>query len=78
MQEVYQLVVHYIDDDSGRWNSKHLGHSLSIEKLKEKVETDRPELWDELWYINEQEDWQLNTGKAYEEESFIISKIELI
>lgn len=74
---IYQLVVHYLDDDSGRWASKHIAHSLSIDTLKAKT-VERKDIFDEVWILNEQQNWQLQVGSDYESEWFIISPIILL
>ena len=33
---IYELSVNFIDDDSGKWDTVHLAHSKSIDKLKQK------------------------------------------
>lgn len=69
----FQLTHHYIDEDSGRWQTQTLAFSKSIETLQAKA-VEHKDIWDQQW--------QYNNG-AFEltindEEKYIIAPITLI
>lgn len=47
----YQLTIDYIDEDSGRWQTRTLAFSKSIETLQAKA-VERKDIWDQRWKYN--------------------------
>lgn len=45
---IYQLTIDYIDEDSGRWQTRTLAFSKSVETLKAKA-VERKDIWDQRW-----------------------------
>lgn len=69
----FQLVAHYIDDDSGRWQTQTLAFSKSVETLMAKA-VEHKDVYDQQWqYDNGAFELTVNT-----EEIFRITPITLI
>ena len=45
---IYQLTVDYIDEDLGRWQTRTLAFSKSVETLQAKA-VERKDIWDQRW-----------------------------
>ena len=70
---IYQLTIDYIDEDSGRWQTRTLAFSKSIETLQAKA-VERKDIWDQQWqYNNGAIELTIN-----DEEKYIITPITLI
>lgn len=75
---IYELSVHFINDDSGKWDIVHLAHSKSIDKLKQKAIDTNKNIYDQQW-IQCKDYIELNIGNDYHfSDSYIIKQIELI
>ena len=62
---IYQLTIDYIDEDLGRWQTRTLAFSKSIETLQAKA-VERKDIWDQRWkYDNDTFYLVVNTEKMY-------------
>ena len=74
---IYELSYHFINDDSGKWDTVHLAHSKSIDKLKQKAIDTNKNVYDQQW-IQKDGLIELNLKDEYISDSYIIKQIELI
>ena len=75
---IYELSYHFINDDSGKWDTVHLAHSKSIDKLKQKAIDTNKNIYDQQW-IKCKDYIELSIGNDYNfSDSYIIKQIELI
>ena len=74
---IYELSYHFINEDSGKWDTINLAHSKSIDKLKQKAIDIDKNIYDQQW-INIHDSLQLDIEKEAYEESYIIKPITLI
>lgn len=75
---IYGLTVHFINDDSGRWDSQHIAFSASIDTLKQKAIDSNKNIFDEQWTTEKDESIRLETGDDYYKDFYIIKQITLI
>lgn len=72
-EPIYELTNHFRNDDSGRWDSRNIAFSNSVDTLKAKACEDK-RIFDQLW-LSKSNSVEL---KVENEEFYIITKIELI
>lgn len=75
---IYELSIHFINDDSGRWDRQHIAFSKSVDKLKQKAVDSNKRIFDEQWVTKLDGAIELNTGDDYYKDSYIIKQITLI
>ena len=75
---IYELSVHFLNDDSGRWDNQSIAFSTSIDTLKQKAADSNIKLWDEQWVTKEDSSIELIIGDVYYNDSYIIKQITLI
>ena len=74
---IYELSILFINDDTGRPDSKSIEYSKSIDKLKQKATDTDKNIYDQQWI--EKEDFiELNLNDDYYNDSYIIKQINLI
>ena len=73
MRPIYELTNHFRDDDSGKYTSRNIAFSSSIDTLKAKACEDK-RAFDQLW-LSKNNSIELEIEK---EEFYVITKIELI
>lgn len=63
---IYQLTIDYIDEDLGRWQTRTLAFSKSIETLQAKA-VERKDIWDQRWKYDDDDTFYLvvNTEEMY-------------
>ena len=63
---IYQLTIDYIDEDSGRWQTRTLAFSKSIETLQAKA-VERKDIRDQRWKYDDDDTFYLvvNTEEMY-------------
>ena len=74
---IYELSVHFINDDSGKWDTINLAHSKSIDKLKQKAIDIDKNIYDQQW-IQKDGLIELNLNDECYSDSYIIKQINLI
>lgn len=74
---IYELSYHFINDDSGKWDTVHLAHSKSIDKLKQKAIDTNKNIYDHKW-VQKDGLIELNLNDYHFSDSYIIKQIELI
>lgn len=76
-ENIYELSVVFINDDTGKWDTIHLAYSKSIDKLKQKAIDTNKNIYDQQW-IQEEDFIELKIGDDYYKDSYIIKQITLI
>lgn len=71
---IYQLTIDYIDEDSGRWQTRTLAFSKSIETLQAKA-VERKDIRDQRWKYDDDDTVYLVVNT---EEMYSITPITLI
>ena len=71
---IYQLTIDYIDEDLGRWQTRTLAFSKSIETLQAKA-VERKDIWDQRWKYDDNDTFYLVVNT---EEMYNITQITLI
>lgn len=74
---IYELSYHFINDDSGKWDTINLAHSKSIDKLKQKAIDTNKNIYDQQW-IQKDGFIELNLNDECYSDSYIIKQINLI
>ena len=74
---IYELLVNFINDDSSKWDTVHLAHSKSIDKLKQKAIDTNKNIYDQQW-VQKDGFIELNINDYHFSDSYIIKEIELI
>lgn len=72
---IYELSVNFINDDGSKWDTVHLAHSKSIDKLKQKA-IDTKNIYDQQW-VQKDGFMELNINDYQFSDSYIIKQIEL-
>ena len=74
---IYELSYHFINDDSGRLDSKSIAYGKSIDKLKQKAIDSNKNIYDQQW-IKCKDYIELSIDNHEYSDSYIIKQIELI
>ena len=74
---IYALSVHFINNDSGKWDTVNLAYSKSIDKLKQKAIDTNKNVYDKQW-VQKDGLIELNLNNHDFSDSYIIKQIELI
>ena len=75
-EPIYELTNHFRDDYSGRYASRNIAFSSSVDALKAKACEDK-RVFDQLW-IEKDNYIELEVEDEYYQDTYIITKIELI
>lgn len=71
---IYQLTIDYIDEDSGRWQTRTLAFSKSVETLQAKA-VEHKDIQDQRWKYDDDDTFYLVVNT---EEMYSITPITLI
>ena len=74
---IYELSYHFINDDSGRLDSKSIAYGKKIDKLKQKAIDSNKNIYDQQW-IKCKDYIELSIDNHEYSDSYIIKQIELI
>ena len=74
---IYELSISFMNDDSGRWDTKSIAYSKSIDKLKHKAVNSNNNIYDQQW-IKCKDYIELRIDNHEYSDSYIIKQIEII
>ena len=74
---IYELSYHFINEDSGKFDTASLVYSKSIDKLKQKAIDTNKNIYDQQW-IQKDGLIELNLNDDCYSDSYIIKQINLI